>query len=30
LSTKVHLIVDALGLPTAFEITEGLMAPPRN
>jgi transposase len=23
LSTKVHLIVDALGLPTAFEITEG-------
>jgi len=22
-STKVHLIVDALGLPTAFEITEG-------
>jgi transposase len=23
LSTKVHLIVDALGLPTGFEITEG-------
>jgi transposase len=23
LSTKVHLIVDALGLPIAFEITEG-------
>lgn len=23
LSTKVHLIVDALGLPLAFEITEG-------
>jgi len=23
LSTKVHLIVDALGLPAAFEITEG-------
>jgi transposase len=23
LSTKVHLVVDALGLPLAFEITEG-------
>lgn len=23
LSTKIHLIVDALGLPVAFEITEG-------
>ena len=23
LSTKVHLVVDALGLPVTFEITEG-------